>query len=503
MKFRDVPIKRKLTTVMMMTTAVALLLTAASFFIYEIVNVRGNLVQTTQTMAQITAAQSMAAVEFEDEKVAEDILSKLKAKSNILRSALYLKDGKLLARYPTNQPVTAFPAVPRTDGYQIKGSSLDIYVPVLLDNDIIGSLYLKWDLAPALKRFRWYGGMVVVVLIGSLALALWVANWMQKLISAPILELAGAARAVTINKNYGVRAAKFGKDELGVLTDSFNHMLLEIHEREAALRENEGKLRKALDTAENYANQARVLNAELEQRVTRRTAELASANKELEAFTYSVSHDLRAPLRHIDAFAQILDEENTANLSPSARKNIGRIRQGVQNMGRLVDDLLNLSRVSRQDVKQEDVRPNELIDDVIAELKPETEGRAIEWRIAPLPMVKGDPGLLRQAFANLISNAVKYTRPRPKAVIEIGHQMAKGLPVIFVRDNGVGFNMKYADKLFGVFQRLHGPEEFEGTGVGLATVRRIIELHGGKIWVEAELDKGANFQFTLPGLPAV
>ena len=242
------------------------------------------------------------------------------------------------------------------------------------------------------------------------------------------------------------------------------------------------------------------LNAELEHRVQARTAELTAANQELEAFTYSVAHDLRAPLRHIDAFTRILQEDFAGAFPPEAAQLLATIRRGSENMSRLVNDLLNLAHVGRQEMKQERTPLNTVVEEVIAEMKRETVGRDIEWRIADLPSVDCDPGLLKQVFANLLSNAVKYTRPRQHTAIEIGLRAMNDETVLFVRDNGVGFNMKYADKLFGVFQRLHRAEEFEGTGVGLAIVERVIKRHGGHIWAESELDQGATFYFTLAGL---
>jgi PAS domain S-box-containing protein len=225
--------------------------------------------------------------------------------------------------------------------------------------------------------------------------------------------------------------------------------------------------------------------------------ELAASVQELESFTYSVSHDLRAPLRHISGFSRILTEDFGPQLPPEAQHHLQRIQEGTRHMGLLIDDLLNLARVGRRDLRLGVSELRTMVDEVVAELAPECEGRQIEWRIGDLSRVECDRGLMKLALQNLLSNAVKFTRPRPRAVIEIGRAEEDGKPVVFVRDNGVGFSMKYADKLFGVFQRLHRAEDFEGTGVGLATVQRIIHKHGGRIRAEAELGRGATFYFTL------
>ena len=227
-----------------------------------------------------------------------------------------------------------------------------------------------------------------------------------------------------------------------------------------------------------------------------RNAELAAINQELEAFTYSIAHDLRAPLRHIQAFSQMLKEELGHNIPTSAQECIHDIVTSAQEMGRMVDDLLALASIGRQEPQFQATGLGSLVQEVKKELSREIANREIQWQIGELPFVDCDPRLMKQVFSNLLSNAVKYTRPRNPAIIEIGKTREREEDIIFVRDNGVGFNMKYADKLFGVFQRLHRKEDFEGTGVGLATVQRIIHKHGGRIWAQAELDKGATFYFT-------
>jgi PAS domain S-box-containing protein len=284
-----------------------------------------------------------------------------------------------------------------------------------------------------------------------------------------------------------------------VLTQGGQERLVAWHN--VLLRDGEGRIAGTLSSGEDITERRRIekqirnLNLDLQ----KRAAALEAANKELDAFAYSVSHDLRAPLRHIDGFLELLKGKVGTALDEQSRHYMDTISNAAQKMGLLIDDLLSFSRMGRHIMSFQQVDLGPLVRDIIVELEPDTAGRNIAWRIDELPVVGGDPAMMRIVLVNLITNALKFTRPRPQAQIEIGSLSDRSSEtVIFVRDNGVGFDMTYKEKLFGVFQRLHHTDEFEGTGIGLANVHRIIARHGGRTWAQGEPDRGAAFYFALP-----
>jgi signal transduction histidine kinase len=472
-------IQRRLVALTMLTSTAVLILTGAALIIYDAVSFRRTLVAALNTRAAILAVNSSAALDFDNPEDASQVLAALKTDPHAVAAALYDARGRLFASYPEVPPSGAIPATPLATGARFEENSLVVFQPILDQGRKLGTICLRSDLRVLRARQRIYVLVVLLAIIGSMGVAFALSSWLQRSITRPIQALALAARRVSEDKDYSIRAEVTSLDELGVLTNAFNEMLNEIQRRDLEIRQ---------------------LNTDLERRVAIRTAELEATNRELEAFTYSVSHDLRAPVRHVAGFADLLEKKAHAVLDDIGRRYLNNIADSAKRMGNLIDDLLMFSRMARSELQATRVSLDKLLGEVIRELEPELKGRKVDWQIGALPTVQADPAMLRLVLTNLVSNAVKYTSPRPEARIEIRAEEQDGETVVSVRDNGVGFDMEYLPKLFGVFQRLHAAEEFEGTGIGLANVRRIVYRHGGRTWAEGQVDHGATFYFSLPEL---
>jgi len=488
---RDWPIRRKITAMLLVISGLVLLLTSAAFVTYEVVTFRQTIRTQLATRSRILAANSTAALAFANEADATEILNALRYDPHMVAAALYGQDGRVLATYPVGAAADLIPAAPQPDGYRFEGGRLVGFTPVAQgENRRLGTLYIASDTKAVSDALRLSGVIAIVVLAIALLAAYALAAAMQGWISGPILALAETATVVSTRQDYAVRAPKLGEDELGTLTDAFNQMLGHIEDQDRELR------RHATDLEQRVEARTHELS-ERNETLRRNAAELLAANQELDAFAYSVSHDLRAPLRSIDGFSQVLLEDYAAQLDQAGRDSLQRVRAASQRMGTLIDDLLKLARVTRVEMRTEVVDVSGMARDIVADLQRTDADRQVEFVIAPGLTARADPPLLRVALENLLRNSWKYTGKQPRPRVEFGSIDANGGRAFMVRDNGAGFDMKYMDKLFGVFQRLHSAAEFEGTGVGLATVRRIINRHGGQIWAEGTVDQGATFYFTL------
>ncbi len=474
------PLSRRLSWMNLFVSGSALLLASVAFLAYDQFTFRQTLVRNLSAQAQIIGSNSVSALTFNDPQSAENTLSALSSFPEILAAGIYAADGHVFARYtrdPLSNPVNAATARTNTDEMvETRSDEVFLVRPIIFQGKKIGAVYIRSSLAALSHRFWRYILIAVIVLLVSLIVALLISAVYRQAIVGPVVNLAQTAQDVSEQKNYSLRATRVvDNTEIGLLIDAFNDMLKQIQIRDQALLHAQG---------------------ELEQRVQQRTQQLVIANHELEAFSYSVSHDLRGPLQTMNGFVHMLVTDYDSKLDDRARDYLRQLRLSSRRMSELIEDLLNLSRVSTTGMQTEKVNLSELAKTITSNLQSREPSRQVEFVIASCPVVEGDSRLLQIMMENLIGNAWKYTSGHAQARIEFGCEKRSSGTVYFVRDDGAGFDARQADRLFKPFQRLHSEAEFPGTGIGLATVQRIVQRHEGRVWGESA-GQGATFYFAL------
>lgn len=468
----------------MLVSGAALLLACVAFFAYDQITFRQGLIRTLSAQAQIIGSNSVSALLFNDPQSASNTLSALKSSPSIASAGILTAERHPFATYTREggEELLSIPSLPadQSEAYWFRKTHAVLIRKILSQGELIGFVYIRADLREIDERLWRYALISVAVLSVSLIFALLVSSAFRKSVAQPIVGLAETARTVTRDRDYSVRVTPTGQhDELAVLIDSFNEMLQEIQQRDTALQR-----------AHN----------ELEQRVSDRTRELVSANRELEAFSYSVSHDLRGPLDALNGFSYML-LKNAGSVDANGKESLEGIRAAAKRMSELIEDLLNLSRVTSSTTHYENIDLSTFARSIMEELCREAPDRKVEF-VAPTSVeAYADARLLRIVMDNLLRNAWKYTSHHDHARIEFGRENKDDRMVYFIKDDGSGFDPRYADRLFQPFQRLHSTAEFPGNGIGLATVRRIVQKHGGEVWAEALVEEGATFYFTLGSRP--
>ena len=491
-------VRYKLILVVLVTNLVALLVAGVTLAVYELRNYRNILINDLTAQSEILGRASAPALQFLDPASADAYLRLLEARPQITAAAIYSANGKLFAGYlRKGSAATEFPVLPGITGPRLEGNTVELFTRIVENGEILGTVFVRanYDFEARLAGYLQILGGVMVL---SMLVALLVVTRLQARLTKPILAVTDIAQQVMTKRDYSLRARKTTEDEIGYLVDAFNGMLAEIGVRNEANEATNRKLEHEVADRMRAEEDLRELNLELEQRVSERTAQLENVNKELEAFSYSVSHDLRAPLRAITGFANLLIHDHAAQLDDEANRKLGVIVSEAQRMGNLIDDLLAFSRLGRKDMQMVELDMTDMVRSTYETLKQQHDGPAVEMHIAELPRCEGDRVLIGQVWVNLLANAIKFSANRSRPFVEVNAISDEKEHVYFVRDNGAGFDPRYQSKLFEVFQRLHAASEFPGTGVGLALVKRIVTRHGGRVWAEGRPDVGATFYFTLP-----
>jgi signal transduction histidine kinase len=477
-------ITRRLTTILMATSATAVLIACVAFSTFSFVTNRLATVRDLTSLARITGHNCEAALAFVDPEDAAQMLAALGETPSLVQARMCDAQGGMFAEYRRSaEDKGALPPAGLVEGYVFGGKFLWLAHRIEKEGEFLGTLWLQDDLSQVRTALYRDLGVFIAVMVASLLAAYGIAARLRTRITRPILHLADIARVVSGQHDYSVRGVAETEDELGLLTHSFNEMLDGIQERETALRRANLDLGRAHD--------------ELEKKVEERTADLAASNRDLQQFAYVASHDLQEPLRMVASYVQLLERRYSGRLDEEADKFIRYAVDGAVRMQRLINDLLAYSRITTQERKSGPVDCECILQETLLNLQPAIqESRAIVSH-DPLPTVQADGVQLTQLFQNLIGNAIKYRgADDPRVHLSVRRNGAEWR--FCVRDNGVGIDPQFAERIFVIFQRLHSEKTHPGTGIGLAVCKRIVERHGGRIWVESEPGQGARFYFTLP-----
>src|SRR5947207_583080 len=511
---QDVSLKQKLMAIIMLTSSAALLLACAAFVLYELDEFRKDMVDDLTIKADVIGSQSMAALKFKDPKAATEILDKLKkTEKHIMVACIYGRDGKVLAKCQRADVKVDFPLpAPLYNTRSFKGEYVELFHEIIDDDRRdLGTVYLKSDLLELNARLEQYANIVAVVLVVSMGVSWLLSFRLQRVVSQPILHLAKTTRVVSAEKNYSLRAVKQGNDELGELIDGLNEMLAQIQARDAELEQGRQYLEHRVQERTKELQLEIAERKQTEERLKATALRLERSNRELQDFAYVASHDLQEPLRKVQAFGDRLKAACSKAIGAEGSDYLDRMQAAAKRMQTLIDDLLAFSRVTTKANPFEPVDLNRIAQEVLSDLEVRIQQSGGQVELGELPAIDADPLQMRQLFQNLFGNALKFNqegRPpvvkvRGQAVNQPARESAANGQVeevcqITVEDNGIGFNEKYLDRIFILFQRLHGRSAYEGTGIGLAICRKIADRHGGSITAKSTPGEGSTFVVTLP-----